>query len=101
MICRSVYYRNFRNIAEQKIEFSPETNLILGPNAQGKTNALEGMYLCAQGRSHRTIHEKEFIRFGEAFAEVGLCYQDEQRDNQLAIRYKGGRKGCLKNGVPL
>ena len=101
MICKSVYYRNFRNIAEQRIEFSPETNLILGPNAQGKTNALEGMYLCAQGRSHRTIHEKEFIRFGEAFAEVGLCYQDSIRENQLAIRFKGGRKGCLKNGVPL
>ncbi|MBQ8381696.1 MAG: DNA replication/repair protein RecF [Clostridia bacterium] len=101
MICRSVYYRNFRNIAEQRIEFSPETNLILGPNAQGKTNALEGMYLCAQGRSHRTVHEREFIRFGETFAEVGLTYQDEQRENQLAIRYKGGRKGCQKNGVPL
>jgi DNA replication and repair protein RecF len=101
MICTSVFYQNFRNIAEEKIEFSPETNLILGVNAQGKTNALEGMYLCAQGRSHRTIHEKEFINFGESFAQVSLCYQDERRENQLAIRYKGGRKGCQKNGVTL
>ena len=101
MICTSVFYQNFRNIAEEKIEFSPETNLILGVNAQGKTNALEGMYLCAQGRSHRTIHEKEFIKFGESFAQVSLRYQDERRKNQLDIRYKGGRKGCQKNGVPL
>lgn len=101
MICKSVDYRNFRNIVGQKIGFSPETNLILGSNAQGKTNALEGMYLCAQGRSHRTIHEREFIRFGESFARVELTYQDAQRENQLAICYKGGRKGCQKNGVPL
>ena len=101
MICTSVLYQNFRNITEEKITFSPETNLILGVNAQGKTNALEGMYLCAQGRSHRTIHEKEFIRFGESFAQVTLSYLDSQRENQLAIRYKGGRKGCQKNGVSL
>ena len=101
MICTSVFYQNFRNIAEEKIDFSPETNLILGVNAQGKTNALEGMYLCAQGRSHRTIHEREFIKFGESFAQVSLNYQDERRENQLAIRYKGGRKACQKNGVPL
>ncbi len=101
MICTSVFYQNFRNIAEEKIDFSPETNLILGVNAQGKTNALEGMYLCAQGRSHRTAHEREFIRFGESFAQVSLNYRDARRDNQLAIRYKGGRKGCQKNGVTL
>lgn len=101
MICQWVNYRNFRNIEAQTISFSPETNLILGVNAQGKTNALEGMYLCAQGRSHRTTHEKEFIRFGEQFAEVSLAYQDDRRENSLSIRYKGGRKACEKNGVPL
>lgn len=101
MICTSVFYQNFRNIAEEKIDFTPETNLILGVNAQGKTNALEGMYLCAQGRSHRTVHEREFIKFGESFAQVSLNYRDSRRDNQLAIRYKGGRKGCQKNGVTI
>lgn len=101
MICQSVNYRNFRNIEAQTIQFTPETNLILGINAQGKTNALEGMYLCAQGRSHRTSREKEFIRFGEQFAEVSLAYRDERRENRLSIRYKGGRKACEMNGVML
>lgn len=101
MIATSVSYRNFRNISGETLRFSPETNLILGQNAQGKTNALEGMYLCAQGRSHRTVHEREFIRFGEAFAQVELSYRDSQRENRLAIRYREGRKACEKNGVPL
>lgn len=101
MIATTVSYRNFRNIEGETLRFSPETNLILGPNAQGKTNALEGMYLCAQGRSHRTVHEREFIRFGEEFAQVELSYRDFQRENRLAIRYRGGRKACQKNGVSL
>ncbi len=101
MICKSVCYQNFRNITSQTIAFAPGTNLILGQNAQGKTNALEGMYLCAGGRSHRTVHEKEFIRFGAPFAQVDLVYADTRRENRLAIRFKGGRKGCEKNGVPL
>ncbi len=101
MICTQVSYENFRNIQGQTLRFSPETNLILGPNAQGKTNALEGMYLCAQGRSHRTTHEREFVRFGAPFARVELSYRDSRRDCQLSIRYADGRKGCTKNGVPI
>ncbi len=101
MICKSVHYLNFRNIEGQKIVFSPDTNIIRGENAQGKTNALEGIYLCAQGRSHRTVHEKEFIRFGQQMAEVGVCYEDRQRENSLLIRYAGNKKSCQKNGVSL
>lgn len=101
MICKSVHYLNFRNIEGQQITFSPGTNIIRGENAQGKTNALEGIYLCAGGRSHRTVHEKEFIRFGQSFAEVGLTYEDSRRENKLLLRYAGNRKSCQKNSVPI
>ena len=59
MICRYALYSNFRNIEAQRISFSEGINIIYGNNAQGKTNAIEGIYLCAQGRSHRTVHAKE------------------------------------------
>lgn len=101
MICKSVHYLNFRNIEGQQITFSPGTNIIIGENAQGKTNSLEGIYLCASGRSHRTVHEKEFIRFGQSSAEVGLSYHDSRRENKLLLRYIGNRKLCQKNGVPI
>lgn len=101
MICKSVHYLNFRNIEGQKISFSPGTNIIKGENAQGKTNALEGIYLCASGRSHRTIHEKEFIQFEKAYAEIGVTYQDSRRENNLLLRYVGRNKICQKNGVPI
>ena len=102
MELKTVSYRFFRNIEEQTIEFAPGVNLLYGDNAQGKTNALEGVYLCAQGRSHRTAHERDYIKAGSDFAKVTLVYTDRIRTQQLELRYlKNGRKYCKKNGMPL
>lgn len=103
MICKRSFYRNFRNIEEETIEFSPEINVIYGENAEGKTNALEGIYLCSQGRSHRTIHEKDFIGFESEVASVGVVYETAARgDVSLGIKYmRSGGKVCDKNRVPV
>lgn len=78
-------------------------NVIYGENAEGKTNALEGIYLCSQGRSHRTLHEKDFIRFGSECASVRVAYETEKRSQvSLGIRYmQSGGKVCDKNRVPI
>ncbi len=100
MICKSASYENFRNIASAEIAFSEGINLILGDNAVGKTSAIEGIYLCALGRSHRTAKEKEFIKFGEESARISICYEDARRKNTLAMAWsQRGRKQCAKNGV--
>ncbi|MBE6637873.1 MAG: DNA replication/repair protein RecF [Ruminococcaceae bacterium] len=102
MICRAVSYLNFRNIENARIELEPGVNLLYGSNAEGKTNALEGIYLLAQGRSHRTVHEKEFIKQGENAAALKMVYADRQREQVLEMRFIGkGRKTCSKNGVYL
>lgn len=102
MKLEKVQYRNFRNIEEAEICFSPGVNLLYGDNAEGKTNAIEGIYLCAQGRSHRTAKERDYIRYGEEFAKVDLDYRDANRQSRLEIRYlKNGRKFCKKNGLSL
>lgn len=63
---------NFRNYAH--CEFAPEggINLIVGENAQGKTNLLEAVFFCCFGRSHRTSREKDLIAYDEAFARIRL-----------------------------
>lgn len=102
MILQKIEYTNFRNIEEQTLLFDPGVNLLVGENAQGKTNALEGIYLCAQGRSHRTTHERDYILYGADFAKVRLRYKDARRENELELRYlKNGRKSCRSNGLPL
>ena len=103
MICKRAAYVNFRNISRQTLEFDEGINIIFGDNAQGKTSALEGIYLCAQGRSHRSSKEKDFIKFGSGHASISIEYSSEKRDlSRLEIRYSdNGRKYCAKNGVPV
>ncbi|MBR2986434.1 MAG: DNA replication/repair protein RecF [Clostridia bacterium] len=100
MICQSASYTDFRNIQSADIRFCDGINIIFGDNAVGKTSAIEGIYLCALGRSHRTSKEKDFIRFGEEAARVSIVYEDSTRQNELAIAWsQRGRKQCAKNGV--
>ena len=55
----------FRNYAA--LEFRPDEKLsiLLGENAQGKTNVVEAIYLCAAGRSHRTSRDGRADSMGE------------------------------------
>lgn len=102
MICRTISYLNFRNIESARIDLEPGVNLFYGSNAEGKTNALEGIFLLAQGRSHRTVHEKEFIRQGESGAILRMVYADKIREQTLEMRFLGkGKKVCAKNGIYL
>jgi len=67
-----IVLRDFRNIESADIALSPGVNVFLGNNAQGKTNLLESLYLFAAGRSHRTSHERDMVRFGQPYFELSL-----------------------------
>ena len=54
---------NFRNYLNLDIELNKKINIFIGKNAQGKTNFLESIYLCAMGKSFRTSSDKELINF--------------------------------------
>lgn len=64
MKLNSLYLRDFRNYVESVITFSPKLNYIYGENAQGKTNLLEAIHLFITGRSFRSPHLMDLIRFG-------------------------------------
>jgi len=71
MILNSLSLKNFRNFAKKEIVFSEKSNLIVGPNASGKTNILEAIYLLATGKSFRVKStESEAISYGEEIARV-------------------------------
>lgn len=60
--------RGFRNYEDAQAQFVPGVNLLVGGNANGKTNLLEAVSYLSTGRSFRTRREAELIRFGR-----GLC----------------------------
>ncbi len=100
MILQQAAYYNFRNIENETLHFCEGINILCGDNAVGKTSALEGIYLCAQGRSHRTSHERDYLRFGSEFAGVGVTYRDKDRVNRLNITWaEKGKRSCTKNEV--
>ena len=61
MYLRSLSLTNFRNYARQDLELEPGRVLLLGENAQGKTNVLEAVSLLATGRSERASVDADFI----------------------------------------
>lgn len=70
MYLKSISLQNFRSFKEKSFSFSPQTNLIFGPNTAGKTNILEAIYLLATGQSFRAEVEKEMIKEGEEIARI-------------------------------
>lgn len=70
MILKSLELSNFRNYDFLNIEFDKGTNILFGDNAQGKTNILEAIYLCATTKSHKGTKDCDIIKFGAEEAHI-------------------------------
>jgi DNA replication and repair protein RecF len=67
---QSIAIRDFRGYAALDATFGAGPQLVVGPNAAGKTSLLEAIVLVAWGRSHRTSAEGEMIRWGADLARI-------------------------------
>lgn len=92
MYIQSLSVCNFRNYALESFVFSQGVNLILGENAQGKTNILEAITALSAVRSSRPPLRQDAIRFEAEFAEViGEIYHDTI-PTKLSFRLSRQRK---------
>jgi DNA replication and repair protein RecF len=65
MHLRHLALTNFRNYAKQELDLAPGAILLLGQNAQGKTNLLEAVFLLATGRSERADADADYIAWSD------------------------------------
>ena len=93
--------RSFRNYEEVRLELDPGVNLIVGDNAQGKTNLLEAISYLGSGRSFRAQKTAEMIRFGADFAEIdGKIFSQERNQEIRWVLFPGSRPRQLwRNGA--
>ncbi len=100
MKIESLHLIDYRNIENMDIEFAPGVNLLYGNNAQGKTNILEAIYMCAAGRSLRTHISKELIRFSRESAHIQLIADKGMYKDKINIHIrKNNKKGIAINNV--
>jgi DNA replication and repair protein RecF len=101
MIIKSFKAQNFRNIKSCSVEFEKGVNILLGENAQGKTNAVEGIYFFARGKSFRRGDERDLIKFGEKGFSISIEYEDKDGDNSLEYAIYEREKRRKKNGYKI
>lgn len=90
---------NFRNYKNLEIEFDERRNLIVGENAQGKTNLVEAIYLTAFAKSFRTNNSADMILFGEPSGRVSADITSEDIDKNVSITIRSdGKKMIKKDG---
>ena len=101
MIVKRFKAENFRNIEKCDISFSEGINLLHGKNAEGKTNALEGIYIFSRGKSFRAADEKELIKNGADGFRISIEYRDSYEDASLEYALFGRERRRKKNGYKI
>lgn len=102
MIIESLELKNYRNYQTLHLSFASGTNIFYGNNAQGKTNILEALYVCATTKSHRASKDKELIQFGETEAHIRVCLSKKDVPHKIDMHLKKNRaKGAAIDGIPI
>jgi len=101
MILRELYVQNYRNYTEGRAEFCDGVNVLLGENAQGKTNLLEAVSLLSGRKSFRAQRERDLIRSGADRAGVqGRVLRSDGETDVLRLELSAlGRRQLFRNGV--
>lgn len=102
MKINSLKLKNFRNYDLLSLEFDPATNIFYGDNAQGKTNILESVYLCATTKSHRGTKDRDLIQFEKDESHIEALVEKKGMVHQIDMHLKkNSPKGIAINKIPI
>lgn len=93
---------NFRNYDSIDVSFSSGTNIILGKNAQGKTNLLEAIFMCAIGKSLRAKKDCDLVKWGKENGKIELEVEKKFGKSKIEIYlFNKGKKAIKINSLPI
>lgn len=91
---------NYRNYDELSLELNKNVNILIGDNAQGKTNILESIFFCSIGKSHRTNRDRELIKWEKENAYIKAYVCKERLDKKIEVKIlKDGKKAININSI--
>lgn len=102
MVIESIELKNYRNYDELHMDFNQGTNILYGDNAQGKTNILESIYVCATTKSHRGSKDRDMIHFNRDESHIKLNIRKDDVPYRIDMHLKKNKaKGVAVNGIPI
>ena len=102
MVIEALDLQNYRNYGLLSMKFSPETNILYGDNAQGKTNILEAIYVAGTTKSHRAGKDREIIAFDSDEAHIKMFVRKNNIPHRIDMHLKKTRaKGVAIDGIPI
>lgn len=88
MYIKEILLEDFRNYDNQKINLNENINVIYGNNAQGKTNIIEAIFLCAYGKSFRAKKDNDLIKFNKESSLVNISFERIDRQGNIKVEIK-------------
>jgi len=85
MEIKKITLHNFRNYDNLELNFTKKNTILIGDNAQGKTNILEAIYVLGLTKSYFNINDKNLIKFGEVYSKIHGLIIDNNIEKKLEI----------------
>lgn len=102
MIIKSLELADYRNYEDLVIHFDRGTNILIGDNAQGKTNILEAIYVAATTKSHKGSKDSEMIRFDREEGHIRTILEKDGVSVRIDMHLRKNKsKGIAVDGNKL
>ncbi|SES35290.1 DNA replication/repair protein RecF [Salisediminibacterium halotolerans] len=99
MHINELHLKDYRNYEDLHLFFENRINVIIGENAQGKTNMMEAIYVLGMARSHRTPRDKELIRWEQPFSRVEGQLTNRHGPAKMEVIFSKQGKKVKLNGL--
>ena len=96
MKLKKLNLKNYRNCKDIELDFNGQKILIIGKNAQGKTNILESIYMLSDLKSPRTSTILDLIKFNESQFEINAEIEKNSTSIELDFSYNYEKKREFK-----
>ncbi|GAB6990942.1 DNA replication/repair protein RecF [Paenibacillus pini] len=99
MFVNNISLQHYRNYEQLQLDSFGDVNLLIGQNAQGKTNLLEAIFVLALTKSHRTSKDRELISFQGESAHISASVEKKYGPLKLDLTLSPQGKKAKINGL--